>query len=71
MTTTLPEAATTRRAPPDDRLAHLVLKSDWPMALCGAIVRDRLGDAAPAMDRCSSCLKIAALRQLGRPGWTT
>lgn len=53
----------------DERVAHLVLKSDWPIALCGANVSDHLGTKAPAMDRCTSCLKIASERGLGRPGW--
>ncbi len=53
----------------NERVAHLVLKSDWPIALCGANVSDHLGTSAPAMDRCTDCLKIAATRGLGRPGW--
>lgn len=52
-----------------DRVAHLVLKPDWPIALCGANVSDHLGTSAPAMDRCVDCLRIAASRGLGRPGW--
>lgn len=53
----------------DERLAHLVLKNDWPIALCGANVSEHLGTAAPAMDRCTDCLRIASSRGLGRPGW--
>ena len=60
---------TTRRSDLDDRLAHLVLKPDWPRALCGYDVKDFLGTHAPAMDRCAECLRIAADRKLGRPGW--
>jgi hypothetical protein len=52
-----------------ERVAHLVLKADWPIALCGANVSEHLGTAAPAMDRCVDCLRIAASRGLGRPGW--
>lgn len=52
-----------------DRVAHLVMKADWPIALCGANVSDHLGVSAPAMDRCVDCLRIAATRGLGRPGW--
>lgn len=52
-----------------ERVAHLVLKQDWPIALCGANVSEHLGTRAPAMDRCVDCLKIAAARGLGRPGW--
>jgi len=52
-----------------ERVAHLVLKANWPIALCGANVSEHLGTAAPAMDRCVDCLKIAASRGLGRPGW--
>ncbi len=52
-----------------DRVAHLVLKADWPIALCGANVSDHLGTSAPAMDRCVDCLRIASSRGLGRPGW--
>ena len=54
----------------DQRPAHLVLRVDWPVALCGAIVRDHLGAAARGRDRCPDCLKIAGERGLGRPGWT-
>jgi hypothetical protein len=50
-------------------VAHLVLKPDWPIALCGANVSEHLGTSAPAMDRCTDCLKIAVARGLGRPGW--
>jgi hypothetical protein len=57
-------------APPEERLVHLVLKPDWPRALCGAYVGDRLGTTAPGCDRCYECLRIAAARGLGRPGWT-
>lgn len=57
-------------APPDDRLAHLVLRSDWPIALCGANVRDLLGTGAPGRDRCPACQRIAGERGLGRPGWS-
>jgi hypothetical protein len=53
----------------DDRLAHLVLKADWPTALCGATVAERFGAQAPGRDRCAECLRIAAARGLGRPGW--
>ncbi len=54
-----------------ERVAHLVLKQDWPIALCGANVSEHLGTGAPAMDRCVDCLKIATTRGLGRPGWTS
>jgi len=53
----------------DDHVAHLVLKPDWPIALCGANVSEHLGTRAPALDRCTDCLRIAATRGLGRPGW--
>jgi len=53
----------------DERVAHLVLKPDWPIALCGARVSDHLGTRAPARDRCPDCLRIAVARGLGRPGW--
>ena len=52
-----------------DRVAHLVLKAEWPIALCGANVSEHLGAGAPAMDRCVDCLRIASTRGLGRPGW--
>jgi hypothetical protein len=52
-----------------DRLAHLVMKAEWPIALCGANVSEHLGTGAPAMDRCADCLRIASSRGLGRPGW--
>lgn len=54
----------------EERVAHLVLKPDWPIALCGANVSELLGTGAPALDRCTDCLKIAATRGLGRPGWS-
>ncbi len=53
----------------NERVAHLVMKADWPIALCGANVSEHLGASAPAMDRCTDCLRIAATRGLGRPGW--
>ena len=53
----------------DERVAHLVLRLEWPIALCGANVTERFGMTAPALDRCVDCLKIAAARGLGRPGW--
>lgn len=62
-------AVAERGAPPDDRLAHLVLKSDWPIALCKARVSERFGAAAAGRDRCPDCLRIARFRKLGRPGW--
>lgn len=52
-----------------ERVAHLVLKADWPVALCGARVSEHLGTRAPAQDRCVDCLRIASSRGLGRPGW--
>lgn len=71
MTTTETDTRPTRSndTGDDERLAHLVLKDSWPKALCGATVKDHLGAGAPAMDRCHACIKIAAERQLGRPGW--
>lgn len=66
---TTPDASVATEAPPDERLAHLVLKPDWPRALCGAVVSDRFGPRAPGMDRCPDCLKIARARGLVRPGW--
>ena len=51
------------------RMVHLVLKPDWPVALCGVNVSDLFGTAAAGMDRCPACLKIARVRGLGRPGW--
>ena len=53
----------------DELVAHLVMKADWPIALCGANVSELLGTRAPARDRCVDCLKIVAARGLGRPGW--
>jgi len=66
---TLVDEATTRTGNAE-RVAHLVLKQDWPIALCGANVSELLGTGAPALDRCPACLKIAATRGLGRPGWS-
>jgi hypothetical protein len=59
------------RSDKDDQVAHLVLKSDWPIALCGANVSEFLGTGAPARDRCVDCLTIVGARGLGRPGWET
>jgi hypothetical protein len=59
----------TDRTDSTDRVAHLVMKADWPIALCGANVSEHLGIKAPAMDRCTDCLRIASTRGLGRPGW--
>lgn len=64
-----PEGLALAEAPPDDRLVHLVLKPDWPIALCGARVTDRFGATAPGRDRCTACLRVARERHLGRPGW--
>jgi len=71
MTTTIADPVLKQARPDDPRLAHLVLKPDWPVALCGATVEDRLGAAAPGLDRCTTCLKLAAECGLGTPGWTT
>ena len=65
----LPEAEHADTPVDDLPPAHLVLKTEWPIALCGANVRDLLGTAAPGRDRCPACLKIAHERGLGRPGW--
>ena len=59
------------RATNDERFAHLVLKADWPIALCGARVTEHLGARAPARDRCPACLKYCSENKLGRPGWDT
>ena len=64
-----PRAGSLAEEPPDERLAHLVLKANWPIALCGAVVNERFGAAAPGRDRCPRCLRIGAERGLGRPGW--
>jgi hypothetical protein len=61
----------TSRSDEAGQVAHLVLKPDWPIALCGANVSEHLGTGAPAMDRCVDCLRIASTRGLGRPGWGT
>ena len=53
----------------DERPTHLVLRPEWPIALCGARVTDHLGNRAPGRDRCPACLKVAGERGLGRPGW--
>ena len=54
----------------DERLAHLVMKGDWPVALCGEVVEDLFNRTAPAMDRCARCLAIARERGLRLTGWT-
>lgn len=66
---TLPKRPAPPRADEDDRLRHLVLKSDWPIALCGARVTQVMAGArAPGADRCWTCLKIANTRGLGNAG---
>ena len=66
-----PDSAPARTEPGDFPHAHLVLKDEWPIALCGATVREHLGTGAPGRDRCPACLRIAGERGLGRPGWGT
>lgn len=56
--------------PPDDMLAHLVLKDRWPVALCGATVKYPIGSRAPGRDRCPACLRACVSLGLGRPAWS-
>lgn len=58
-----------RVADPPTTPVHLVLRRDWPVALCGHVVGNLLGTSAPGRDRCVACLKVAAARGLGHPGW--
>ena len=58
-----------RKSTDDERLAHLVTKDAWPVALCGHHVTDKLGTSAPGRDRCHACLRLAKDLGLGRPGW--
>jgi hypothetical protein len=60
-----PKHATTDEPP----LLHLVLKSEWPQALCGVTVGQRHTNKAAGCDRCPECLRLAAARGLGRPVW--
>jgi hypothetical protein len=54
----------------DPPLLHIVLKDEWPAALCGATVRERFTDRASGLDRCTRCLELARQRRLfGRPAW--
>ncbi len=53
----------------DPPVLHMVLKSDWPIALCGANVSERFTGRSSGLDRCPTCLKVASERGLGRPGW--
>lgn len=55
-----------RSDPPE---LHLVLRSEWPIALCGENVSERFTERGAGMDRCAHCLTVAAQRGLGRPGW--
>ena len=68
---TAPDPATAPAKPTadDERVAHLVLRDDWPVALCGATVSTHLGESAAGRDRCPGCLNIAWMRGLGRPAW--
>jgi hypothetical protein len=66
-----PETKAPRPPRSAEPVAHLVLKSEWPIAVCGATVTERFGAGAPAMDRCPDCLRIARERGLGRPGWVS
>jgi hypothetical protein len=48
-------------ATPEDKVLHLVVRSQWPKALCGYITkeawnRDR---ESAGWDRCADCMKIA------------
>lgn len=63
------KAALARIADPPTNAVHLVLKPDWPIALCGHSVEKLLGTRAPGRDRCTECLRIAAARKLGSSGW--
>ena len=64
-----PVTVPARTGQDDERLAHLVLRDAWPIALCGATVKDHLGAGAPGRDRCYECIRISQQRQLGRPAW--
>lgn len=73
MTTELeapPVPAPVKPSDGDERVTHLVMKGQWPTALCGATVSDLFNKAAPAMDRCHTCLKIASDRGLKLTGWS-
>lgn len=54
----------------DDRDAHLVMKGEWPKALCGEIVSDLFNRSAAGRDRCIDCLRIAKQRGLSLTGWS-
>jgi hypothetical protein len=47
----------------------MVLKDEWPIALCGHHVKERFTGRSAGMDRCTRCLEVARQRQLGRPDW--
>jgi len=52
---------------PDDRVLHLVVKKDHPVALCGYITTDGewgVRKDTAGWDRCPTCLQIA--RDQGR-----
>jgi hypothetical protein len=70
MTTQLDERPrTTRDEATDPPVLHMVLKDEWPIALCGYRVKERFTDRSAGMDRCTKCLAIARQRGCGRPGW--
>lgn len=70
VTTPKPASTDTDTGTTEPPLLHLVLKSDWPMALCGATVKgERWTSRGAGCDRCARCLEIARDRNLGRPGW--
>jgi len=46
---------------PDDKVLHLVVKSQYPVALCGYVTRERWDPnrESAGWDRCPECLKLA------------
>ena len=47
---------------------HVVRRGSWPMALCGAIVRDEFNPTrtdTAGRERCAKCLSLARGRMIG------
>lgn len=62
-------AARGEAASRDPRILHIVARSEWPIALCGALVSEDFNphrtDTA-GRDRCTECLMALGKRRSGR-----
>jgi hypothetical protein len=62
-------AARVEAAARDPRILHVVARSEWPIALCGALVSEDFNphrtDTA-GRDRCTECLMVLGKRRSAR-----